>query len=279
MIDYKQEQELFFDKTERALRSLFTAAKEKNELHFCLSLSPEFRGEQSAGWCTASEAMQAFDEFITFRNLFGNSRFTVRIAFGFYCHLAEAGGFYETPKNLLRAVEGVQYNLWPFQGIVEKHKETGKIIAPNANKVLGDLAGHAKELGFDELAEVFRDAFDPDLRNGYSHADYVIWNDGVRLRKRNGGQPRIVKWEEFYCLLNKGINFFHVLKQLAIESQDAYIVPKTINGRLDDGPIMSWKIHCDKEKGSFSLSCNGFGKAEDQKDSKVVGPDPKTEKI
>ena len=61
MIDYKQEQELFFDKTERALRSLFTAAKEKNELHFCLSLSPEFRGEQSAGWCTASEAMQAFD--------------------------------------------------------------------------------------------------------------------------------------------------------------------------------------------------------------------------
>ena len=252
--DYKQEQEQFFEKTERALRTLFNTAKEKNELQFCLSLAPEFRGCQDAGWCTAIESFHAFDEFMTFINLFGKSRFSVRVALSFYCHIAEASGFYEIPKNLLRVVEGKKYNLWPFQEIVEKHKETGKIIAPNANKVLRNLAGHAKELNFDELAEVFRDAFDPDLRNGYSHADYVIWNDGIRLRKRNGGQPRIVSWEEFECLFSKGVNFFHILKQLAVEYQNEYIKPKTIQGQLDNEPIGYWTIHCDKEKGSFSIS-------------------------
>lgn len=252
--NYKQEQEQFLKKTERALRSLFNAAKEKNELHFCLSLAPEFRGCQDPGWCTAIESFRAFDEYMSFINLIGKSSFSIRVALGFYCHLAEASGFYEVPKNLLRLVEGKKYNLWPFQEIVEKHKETGKIIAPNANKVLRNLAGHAKELGFDELAEVFRDAFDPDLRNGYSHADYVIWNDGIRLRKRNGGQPRIVSWEEFDYLFNKGINFFHILKQLAVEYQNEYIEPKTIRGQLDNEPIGYWTIHCNKEKGSFSIS-------------------------
>ena len=67
-----------------------------------------------------------------------------------------------------------------------------KSIAPNANKVLGDLGGHSQELGFVEMAEVFRDVFDGDIRNGYAHADYVIWEDGSRSPKRNGGQPRKV---------------------------------------------------------------------------------------
>ncbi len=104
-----------------------------------------------------------------------------RVALSFYCHLAEASGFYEVPKNMLRIAGGESHVLWPFINLVQSHKQTGDRIAPNANKVLKDLTGHAKELGFDELAEVFRDAFDPDVRNGYAHADYIVWNDGLRL--------------------------------------------------------------------------------------------------
>ena len=104
----------------------------------------------------------------------------------FYCHLAEASGFYEIPKNMLRVAEGELYNLWPFQAMVERHRQTGAIIAPNSNKTLKDLAGHAQTLGLHELAEVFRDAFNANLRNGYAHADCIIWNDGTHLRKRKG---------------------------------------------------------------------------------------------
>jgi hypothetical protein len=84
---------------------------------------------------------------------------------------------------MLRIVEGQPYSMWPFQKLVEKHGKTGAVIAPNANKVLRDLAGHSASLGLSELAEVFRDAFESDIRNAYAHADYVIWKDGLRLRK------------------------------------------------------------------------------------------------
>jgi hypothetical protein len=44
--------EAFFEKTERAFRDLCDRARAKNELHFALSLNPEFRGAQDAGWST-----------------------------------------------------------------------------------------------------------------------------------------------------------------------------------------------------------------------------------
>jgi hypothetical protein len=68
--------------------------------------------------------------------------------------------------------------MWPFQDLVERHRPRGEIIAPNANRIIKDLIGHASELGLTELAEVFRDAFDPDVRNAVAHADYIIWPMG-----------------------------------------------------------------------------------------------------
>jgi hypothetical protein len=67
------------------------------------------------------------------------------------------------------------------------------------------------ELGFDKLKSVIIETFDPELRNGYAHADYIIWQDGIRLRKRNGGHPTVVSFEEFTFKLNKTISFFETL--------------------------------------------------------------------
>ena len=105
----------------------------------------------------------------------------------FYAHVSEGSGFYEIPKAMLLTVEGRGNNIMPFQDLVERHRRTGQVMAPNANKVMADLIGHAAELGFVEVAETFRDAFDPDVRNAIAHADYILWKDGMRLRRRNGG--------------------------------------------------------------------------------------------
>jgi hypothetical protein len=180
----------FYEKAERAFHKLIDAARTRHELHFAMALMPEMRGAQDAGWNTAHETHIAFDEYLKFIETLEDGRMKCRVALAFYCHIAEASGFYEVPKNMLRIAGGQSHVIWPFNDIVERHAQTGNLIAPNANKVLKNLAGHAKELGLDELAEVFRDAFDSDVRNGYAHADYVVWNDGLRLPKHNGGQPR-----------------------------------------------------------------------------------------
>jgi len=142
--------------------------------------SDRLQPDSVVGLRRSTHAHRAFDEYLDFiHTAKGPIRF--RVALAFYCHVAEASGFYEVPKNMLRVVGGEGHVLWPFMHLVEAHRATGTRVAPNANKVLKDLAGHAETLGLHELAEVFRDAFDADIRNGYAHADYVIWNDGLRL--------------------------------------------------------------------------------------------------
>jgi len=183
-----------------------------------------------------------------------DSPFKARVALAFYCHLAESSGFYEIPKNLLRVADGQRYNLWPFRNLNTKHKTTGAVIAPNANKVLQDLAGHAKELNLTSLAEVFRDAFDADLRNGYAHADYVVWEDGIRLPKRNGGNPQIVSWPEFSALFDRGINFFNLLTEMVSEQKNSCDPAKEILGQLAEEPKGTWIIQADSKKGMFSIS-------------------------
>jgi hypothetical protein len=246
---------LFYEKANKSVHHLFDLAKEKNELHFAFSLAAEFRGMQDPGWNTAMEAHGAFEEYMEFMKKNPDTGFNARVALAFYCHLAEASGFYEIPKNMLRVAEGQRYKAWPFEEIVEPHKKTGESIAPNANKVIRNLVGHATTLGLNNMAEVFRDAFDSDVRNGFSHADYVIWNDGIRLPKRNGGTKRIVSWSEFNALLERGINFFNLLSEVVQEYRDSYNPPKVVRGQSGDAPECDWTICCNPETKTFSFSC------------------------
>ncbi|HEY3719077.1 MAG TPA: hypothetical protein VGL41_02945 [Roseiarcus sp.] len=156
----------FYDKAVRALTDLCERAKAAHELHFVMALMPAFRGMQDAGWSTAHEAVRAYDEFSALvKSLSPDKTVRARIVLAFYAHVAEGSGFYEIPKKLLLTIEGRGNNMYPFQGLVERHRKTGEMMAPNANRIMKDLIGHAADLGLAELAEVFRDAFDPDVRN------------------------------------------------------------------------------------------------------------------
>lgn len=171
----KTANDLFYEKADKAFRGLFEVAKTKNELHFALSLSPEFRGAQDAGWNTAADAHVAFREYLDFVS--------------------------EDPPT---------------------------------------------------------DAFDSDIRNGYAHADYIIWSDGIRLRKRNGGFPRIVTWQEFNALFERGINFFSMLSEIVQEYMDSYNPAKEIRGQLSNEPERTWTIYSDPKDGTFTISGGSF---------------------
>jgi hypothetical protein len=218
--DEEDPNQQFFDKVIRSFTDLCERAKAAHELHFVMALMPEFRGLQSAGWSTAHEAVRAYDQFsalVKSLNSDSDDMVRVRVILAFYAHVAEGSGFYEIPKKLLLTVDGRGNNIYPFQALVERHRKTGEVMAPNANRIMKDLIGHASELGLSELAEVFRDAFDPDVRNAIAHADYINWNDGLRLRRRNGGQPRVISWDEFDALVRRGLNLFSVIRQIAAD--------------------------------------------------------------
>jgi hypothetical protein len=244
----------FFEKAERALRDLFDRAKAAHELHFAMALMPEFRGEQDAGWSTADESVRAYDEFAELVRSLPKTPARVRVVLAFYMHVAEGAGFYEIPKKLLLTIEGRGNNMWPFQNLVERHRASGEVIAPNANQIVKDLIGHAFELGLTELAEVFRDAFDPGVRNAVAHADYIIWLDGLRLRRRNGGWPREIPWKDFTSLADRGLNLFAFIRHLSDEYVRSYETPKTIRSRMNKNePITDYTIYYNRTTGAFGF--------------------------
>lgn len=152
--------------------------------------------------------MLTIDTFVLVRSLDKGQLVRARLILAFYLHVAEGAGFYEMPKKMMLTIEGKGNNIYPFQNLVKKHQETGAAIAPNVNQIMKNLMGHALELDLSELSDVFRDAFDADVRNAIAHSDYILAPDGMRLRKRNGGQPYVISWNEFDAIISRGINLF-----------------------------------------------------------------------
>jgi hypothetical protein len=251
--------EPFYEKAERSLRDLCERAKAAHELHFAMALMPELRGAQDAGWSTAHEAVIAYDQFHALVQSLPHDPVRVRVVLAFYATVAEGAGFYEIPKKLMLTIGGKGNNIYPFQDLVERHRLTGAAMAPNANRIMKDLIGHATDLGLKEMAEVFRDAFDPDVRNAVAHADYIIWEDGLRLRRRNGGYPRVIPWDEFTALVDRGLNLFSITRHAVRDYMKSYNPPKTIRSRLaSNEPLTDYTIYSDPETGAFGFTTGKY---------------------
>jgi len=251
--------QLFYDKAVGALTDLFDKAKATHELHFAMALMPEFRGQQDGGWNTAEDAVYAYDQFTAhIKGLSKDDPIRIRIVLAFYLQVAEGSGFYEVPKKMMLTIEGHGNNIWPFQTLVKRYEKTGRAIDPNANAIMKSLMGHAYELGLFELSNVFKEAFDADLRNAIAHADYILAKDGLRIRKRNGGQARIIPWDQFDDLCCKGINFFSFIRQIGDHHVKSYDPPKTITSRMDTRePLSDYTIYYKPDTGAFGFSTSG----------------------
>jgi hypothetical protein len=249
----------FFEKATAALRDLFARAQAAHELHFVMGLMPEFRGMQDAGWNTAQEAVRAYDEFFDLIQSLDRENFVrARVILSLYLQISEGSGFWEVPKKMLLTIEGKGNNMWPFQDLVERHRVTGEVMAPNANRIMKDMIGHAADLGLKELAEVLRDAFDPGIRNAVAHADYILWRDGMRLPHRNGGPSRIIPWNEFDTIVTRGLNIFSLVRGIASEFVQGYHPPKVIRARLNEHePESEYTLFFDPEKGTFGMTTGG----------------------
>lgn len=231
-----------------------------NELDFAVSLSGEFRGMQDAGWATTITAQEVFEEITTyFESQQDRSKAELRVILMLYCQLAEAGGVYETLKNILGVVTLKPYLLWPFNDIVRVKQAPKRVIGPNANATFRDLATTAKAVGLSRLSALLESAFRDDIRNGISHADYVIWNDGLRLRKRSGGYAKKVSFPEINDAITRGVGFFQVLMEHNRTSIHSFNPQREIVGRFSANFPMPWTVHYDPKTGVFSISGSSPG--------------------
>jgi hypothetical protein len=238
---------------------LFAYARTINEIDTAAALSGEFRGAQDAGWSTVQTAYEVFGELNALCNKGAAlTKPELRQVLCLYAHLAEAGGVYEGLLNTMRVAQLKAYNLWPFQNLVRVRREPRAVIGPNANAMFRHLAEVATEIGMTGLAHLLEITFRDDIRNGMAHADYVLDQDGLRLRRRNGGQPVSVSLHQIQNSVQTAMFFFELLQYFQRSAMETYRSPRTIIGRFSENPPMPWTIELTAEK-AFSISCSAPG--------------------
>lgn len=245
------------------LSYLIAFAQATNELDMAGALFQESRGMQDAGWTTTITAYEIFDEM----RALGSKEEPLTTAeyrqfLCLYAQLAEAGGVYEVLSNLMGVIQLKPYNLWPFQDLVSVRENPKRIIGPNANAMFRKLAQTAESIGMTKLASLLEITFRDDIRNGVFHADYIIWNDGLRLRRRNGGNPYSVPHEEVTKAISIGVMFFDIFNQLQQEARQSFRPAKEIIGRFSLNPPMRHTVEL-QEDGSFSISSSSPGSETD----------------
>jgi hypothetical protein len=243
----------------RQLSYLIAFTRNINELDMAGALFQESRGAQDHGWTTTITAYEVFREM---RELGAKkeplSKAEYRQFLCLYVHLAEAGGIYEVLLNLMGVVQLKPYNLWPFQDLVKVKQVPRRIIGPNANAMFRKLAETATTIGMTKLSSLLEITFRDDIRNGISHADYIIWEDGLRLRRRNGGSATVITNSDVFKAFNIGMMFFELFDGLQRKARQSFRPARDIIGRFSENPPMLHTVEL-HENGSFSISTSSPG--------------------
>lgn len=241
------------------LTYLFSYTCKINEIDTVAALFPEYRGMQDAGWNTVATANEVFDELKALgAKQTPLTRAEVRQLLCLYTQLAEAGGFYEGLLNIMQVAKLKAYNLWPFQDLVRVRQRPQAIIGPNANAMFRRLAEVATDIGMTSLAGLLEITFRDDIRNAMAHADYILVPGGLRLRRRNGGQPIFVSNAELLAAIQIAMYFFELLRQFQQKTAELFRPARSVVGRFSANPVMLWRIEL-TEEGRLFISTDAPG--------------------
>lgn len=244
---------------------LFKFARKMNELDFAASLMQESRGSQDAGWSITITADQVFNELkasITKSSDYKLHEISVilfRVILLLYCQLSEAGGVYESLKNMMGVVQDESFLLWPFKDLVRVKEKPKRVIGPNANATFRGLAQHATAIGVPHLSDILAQVFRDDVRNAMFHSDYILWEDGLRLRKRNGGNADRIDYESLFQIISVGISFYQTINELTLQSMNSFDPPRKIVGKFSANPPMPMTVGYEPTNGAFSISGSSPG--------------------
>lgn len=227
------------------------------------ALFGEFRGMQDAGWSTTITAYEVFGELQTLGTK--GSLLTIpelRQVLCLYAQLSEAGGVYESLCNLMGVVQLKPYSLWPFRDLVQVRQNPKRIIGPNANAMFRKLAQTAAGIGMVGFSRLLENTFRDDIRNGIFHADYILAEEGIRLRRRNGGNVVVIPYMELAKDLAIALSFFELLDAHLSEARGSYQPAREIIGRFSANPPMRCVVESSRN-GGFSIQMNGIASETD----------------
>lgn len=256
---------------ETRLRDLFARAKAADEFEYACTLL-RVRGLESPGWDPFVETQGLVNDLRGLISAPLQGPTQVRLGLLLYSHLTELDTLYAMVANLARVIGGDRYLMEPFQDLYRESKRRNRRIPPSAQLVVAQLGDELREAGEQEIAEILDWHFDSDVRNAFSHADYVLYEDSIRSREAwflvNGVRQRELPVQQFLELLNQALAVFGIFLATLQDALAAYTEDKVVEGRFAaDGSYVPIELLADAERGLYGFQAppgadTGEGRAE-----------------
>lgn len=216
-----------------ALDSCFSLARERDELQFLFTLF-RVRGVQEAGWDPYETSLRAIPALVDLYRNTGNVEAADHLALWLYGHIVEASEPYELLANLVDVANGGHFNLVSHF----PRKRSGAPCSPGDKKDL--LRKRASTASLSSVVTPLEEIWDRDLRNAIFHADYVLYEGGIRILN----PANTYSQHEMMTIVNRAIAYHGALAALFSLSIESYDKPKVVpNSRhFPANPELQWVV-------------------------------------
>ncbi len=216
--------EISRDQYAEYLSDLFNRASDVGKFDFICALL-RVSGLEDESWDPFEELKGAFEDYNYLLDLEDDNlsdKHKWRMGLLMYCQLIEMSAPHEMLANLLRCLKAEKYQLKPFGHLGRANKKIPfSWVPPSAKAKFRQLKQWAEEQNENSLCEHIDSFFNDDLRNSFTHSDYVISNDGYRWTE--SGLAQELPLETVGILVSNCFNFYgallwlhsHWLKELA----------------------------------------------------------------
>lgn len=170
-------------------------------------------GVQDADWDPFEESKEAFEDYNSLLRLDEEHVSALgrwRIGLLMYCQAIEMTAPQEFLANLLRAIAGEKYHIKPFGSLGRTNKKKPfSWIPPSAPVKYRELKRLANVAGEPTIVEYIEQFLSEDVRNAFSHSDYII--TGEHFRWTESGLAQQMTLETVNTLAQNAFKFFSVL--------------------------------------------------------------------
>lgn len=208
-------------------------------------------GLHAEGWDPFEEINRAIDDINWLLKVTSEGRSpdsTLRVGLLLYCHLVEMSSAHNILMNLLRVLHGQKYSTAPLLKLYQTRKN--KRFPPSATTKFREIKQAAKAIGEQKLVEIIKSFFDDNVRNAFSHSDYVITKEFFRWTE--SGMAQQLKRGELEDKLSICFHFYsRFLNRLEFW---ALAIPKANKSlfRIDESTVLELAIESERLVG-FSL--------------------------
>ena len=168
---------------------------------------------QDANWDPFEESVEAFEGYNALLRLDEQILSKAghwRVGLLMYCQAVEMTAPQEFLANLLRILNGGKYHFKPFGPLGRKNKRQAfSWIPPSAPVKYRKLKQLAHQARSDALCGYIDQFFNENIRNAFSHSDYVISSD--QFRWTESGLPQQLSLETVNLIVRNCFRFFSIL--------------------------------------------------------------------